>query len=414
MAQNRNHRHHRHYRAPRRERYVSPKTKLTVFLVAMAVIAIGVLVVALINGWIRLPEPQDQPPETAAPTQPPEDTVIHLVAGGNVNITDKTVAAGSSESDYSSIFLDVLPVLSGADLTMLNFEGNVYGPPYGSQQSSAPTALLQALKNAGTDILQTANTEALTNGLLGLAATNQAIRDAGMAPLGTYADEAEFQQHQGFAIYEIQGIRIALVAFTKGMDGRNLPAGSENCVNLLYTDYSSTYKSVNEAGITAVLREAEKEQPDLTIALLHWGGENTDQVNSTQKKICRLMAGLGVDAIIGTHSHLVQKMGWYEDTGMFVAYSLGDLVGDAEAIGTHYSALLDLTVTRDGKTGQVRITGYDYIPVYQHYDENGKLQLLRIRQAMAAYENDYIGKVSQDIYNIMKSALANIETRVNG
>lgn len=405
---------HRRRYAPRRERYVSPKTKLAIFLAALAVIGIAVLVMAFLNGWIKLPQPQEQPPETTVATQPPEDTVIHLVAGGNVNITDKTVASGGSGYDYSNVFLDVLPVLSGADLTLMNFEGNVYGPPYGTQQSSAPATLLQALKNAGVDILQTANTEALTNGLLGLAATNQAIRDAGMAPLGTYADNEEFEQHQGFQIYEIRGIRIALVAFTKGMDGRNLPEGSENCVNVLYTDYSSTYKSVNEEGITAVLKAAQKEQPDLTIAMLHWGGENTDQVNATQKKICRLLAELGVDAIIGTHSHLVQKMGYYEDTGMFVAYSLGDFIGDAEAIGTHYSVLLDLTVTKDGKTGEVRITGYDYTPVYQHYDENGALQLLRIRQAMAAYENDYISKVSDDVYIIMKSALSNIESRVKG
>lgn len=399
---------------PRRERYVSPKTKLTIFLAALGVIGAALLVTAFVNGWIQLPEPQEQPPETTVATQPPSDTVIQLTAGGNVNITDKTVASGGSDYDYSGIFLDVLPALSGADLTLLNFEGNVYGAPYGSSQSSAPTQLLQALRNSGVDILQTANTEALTNGLLGLTATNQAIRDAGMVPLGTYADAAEFEQYQGFQIYEIEGIRIALVAFTKGMDGRNLPEGSESCVNLLYTDYSSTYKKVNKDGITQILEAVEKEQPDLTVAMLHWGGENTDQINSTQKQICRLMADLGVDAIIGTHSHLVQKMGYYEDTGMFVAYSLGDFMGDAEGIGTHYSILLNLTVTKDGRTGKTSITGYDYTPIYAHYDESGVLRLLRIRETMAAYENDYIGKVSDDVYSVMKSALTNIEKRVNG
>ena len=407
------HRRHRRY-GPSRERYVSPKTKWTIFLSALGVIAVAVLVMAFINGWITLPQPQEQPPETAVPTEPQEDTVIHITAGGNINITDKTVATGGSAYDYSSVFLDVLPSLSGADLTVLNFEGNVYGQPYGAQLSSAPSQLLQALKNTGVDILQTANTEALTNGLLGLAATNQAIRDAGMTPLGTYANQTEFEEHQGFAIYEIQGIRIALVAFTKGMDGRNLPEGSENCVNVLYTDYSSTYKSVNEDGITDVLKAVEKEKPDLTVALLHWGGENTDQISSTQNKICKLMANLGVDAIIGTHSHLVQKIGYYEDTDMFVAYSLGDFMGDAEALGTHYSVLLNLTVTKDGKTGKTTITGYDYTPLYQHYDEEGNLQILRIREAMAAYENGHISRVSEDIYKIMKSALSNIESRVNG
>ena len=407
------HRHRRRY-GPRRERYVSRKTKWAIFLSALAVIAIGVLVTAFINGWITLPEMPEKPTEPTVPTEPREDTVIHITAGGNLNITDKTIAAGGANYDFSSVFLDVLPSLSAADLTILNFEGNVYGQPYGSQHCSAPKELLTALKNTGVDILQTANTQALTNGLLGLAATNQAIREAGMAPQGTYASQTEFEEYQGFSIYNIQGIRIALVAFTKGMDGRNLPEGSENCVNLLYEDYSSTYKTVNEDGITGILKAVEKEKPDITIALLHWGGENTDQVSSTQKKICRLMANLGVDAIIGTHSHLVQSIGYYDDTDMLVAYSLGDFMGDAEALGTHYSILLNLTITKDGKTGQTSVTGYDYTPLYQYYNEEGHLQILRIKEAMAAYENGHISRVSEDIYNIMRSALSNIETRVKG
>ena len=410
MALNRNNRRY----GPRRERYIPRRTKWAIFLSSLALIAIGVLVTALLNGWITLPKPPEKPPEVTVPTEPKEDTVIHITAGGNLNITDKTVATGGANFDYSSVFLDVLPALSGADLTLMNFEGNVYGQPYGSLHRSAPTGLLTALKNTGVDILQTANTEALTNGLLGLAATNSAIRDAGMMPLGTYASQAEFEQYQGFSIYNIQGIRIALVAFTKGMDGRNLPEGRENCVNVLYEDYSSTYKKVNEDGITKILKAVEKEKPDITIAMLHWGGENTDQISSTQKKICKLMAGLGVDAIIGTHSHLVQKIGYYEDTGMLVAYSLGDFMGDAEALGTHYSILLNLTITKDGRTGKTSITAYEHTPLYQHYDEEGHLQILRIRQAMAAYENGHISRVSEEIYNTMKSALSNIEKRVKG
>lgn len=406
-------RHNRRY-GPRRERYIPRKTKWAIGLSAVAVIAIGVLLTAFLNGWITLPQPQEKPTEPTIPTEPKEDTVIHITAGGNLNITDKTVATGGTFYDYSNVFLDVLPSLSAADLTMMNFEGNVYGQPYGSLHCSAPRELLQALKNTGVDLLQTANTQALTNGLLGLAATNQAIRDAGMAPLGTYANQAEFEQHQGYVVYNIQGIRIALVAFTKGMDGRNLPEGSANCVNVLYEDYSSTYKKVNEDGITKILKAVEKEKPDLTIALLHWGGENTDQISSTQKKICRLMANLGVDAIIGTHSHLVQSIGYYDNTDMLVAYSLGDFMGDAEALGTHYSILLNLTVTKDGKTGKTSITGYDYTPLYQHYNEEGQLQILRIREAMAAYENGHISRVSQEVYNTMKSALSNIEKRVKG
>ena len=402
----------RHYRAPRMRRYIPRRTKIAVGITALAVIVIGLIVAGFLKGWISVPRwPWEEEPTVTVPTQPSPDTVIHLVAGGDVNITDRVIAGGGSGRDYSGTLLDVLPVLSGADLSILNFEGNVYGS---ADSASAPEQLLRDLYRGGVDVLQTANSHSITNGLLGLAATNNAIRNAGMQPLGTYASEAEFEQYRGYLIYEIQGIKIALVAFTKGMDGRNLPEGNEHCVNLLYTDYSSTYKEVNEDGITDVIRQAQKEEPDLVIALLHWGGEYNDQISGTQKQIVRLMKKLGVDALIGTHSHHVQQMGFQDQGEMFVAYSLGDFMGDAETVNTGYGVLLDLQITKDGPSGAVRISGYEYVPIYQHYREDGTLELLRIREAMAAYENNYIGRVSEEVYNAMKTALARIEARVKG
>lgn len=409
MAPQRKKSNRRRYR-PYRERYVSPKVKWAIALVTVALIAIALLAVAFIR--IKLPERPEKPVETTAPTEPPEDTVIHLVAGGDINVTEKVIASGGSGYEYSEVFQDILPVLANGDLTAVNFEGNVYGDPDGALHS-APLGLLNALRSAGVDVLQTANSQAITNGLLGLSSTVKAIRDAGMQPLGTYSDEAEFEEYQGYLIYEIQGIRVALVAFTKGMDGRNLPEGNEHCVNLLYTDYSSTYQSVNTEGITNVLNAVNEAKPDITIALLHWGSEYNDKINSTQTKICKLLQGLGVDAIIGTHPHYVQSMGFDEETGLFVAYSLGDLTGDAELTGTNYSVLLDLEITKSGATGEVTVTNYDYTPVYLYYDENNMLRLLRIREAISAYENSNVSTVSEEVYNAMKTALARIESRVN-
>jgi len=398
----------------RPERYVSPRVKWTIALASIALIAVAVFAVAVMQGWIQLPQLPDRPKETTPPTiAAGEDTVIHFVAGGDVNVTDRTVNAGGSGYEFGGALLDVLPVLSGADLTALNFEGNVCGEPYGSEMKSAPTQLLTALKNAGVDVLQTANSQSLTNGMRGLQATAEAIRNAGMQNLGTYANESEFQKYEGYLIYEIQGIRIAMVSFTKGMDGRNLPQGSENCVNLLYTDYSSTYKKVNKEGITRIIRSAKEKNPDIIIAMLHWGSEHNDQISTTQKEICTLMSELGVSAVIGTHSHYVQGMGFNPENGMFVAYSLGDFLGDAQVAGTNYSVLLDLEITKDGGTGKVSITGFDYTPIYQYYDEDGNLQILRLRQAIAAYEDNYIAKVPKEVYDSMVSALARIENRVN-
>ena len=341
-------------------------------------------------------------------------TSITLVAGGDLNVTDNTVAAGEYNGiyDYTAAFLDVAEIFARADAAVLNLEGNLYGDSFGGKTSSAPQELAQALRNAGVDIVQTANSKSIANGTLGLAATLDGIRQAGMQPVGTYASEEEFKRYQGFLIREINGIRIAITAFTKGMDGKGMPSGCY--INLLYEDFNSAYQKVDEDGIRSVLKDIAAEKPDITIALLHWGSEFNDQISKTQKKICAIMAEEGVDAIIGTHPHYVQSIGFDPETGMLIAYSLGDLLGDGEKKDTNYSVILDLEITKDGKTGKVSISNFAYTPVYRYQDAEGDVRLLRIREAMAAYENLCIDSVSTEVYESMKTALARIESRVNG
>ena len=387
---------------------LSAGAKIGIAIAAVAVLA-GIILAVVLRNPSAL-----ETPGNGGNIEAGEDTVIHFVAGGDVNVTDKVVASGGSNYDYSDVFLDVMPILSGGDLTTLNFEGNLYEEPYGSKHNSAPVELVQALRSAGVDILQTANSKSITNGILGLSSTLDGIRAAGMQSVGTYATEEQFQRYQGFLIREVNGIRIAITAFTKGMDGRGLPGGSEHCVNLLYEDYNSAYQKVDEDGIRSVLKAIEKQKPDLTIALLHWGSEFNDQISKTQEKIIEIMADGGVDAIVGTHPHYVQKIGFDKKTGMLIAYSLGDFLGDGDKAGTDYSVLLDMEITRSGETGAVTITGYDYVPIYRFESETGQVKLLRIREALTAYENYSIDSVDPEDYEAMKNALTKIESRVNG
>lgn len=381
----------------------------------LALVGVGLLLVAGILGLIfsglgNGPEPgSTADPQTPDTTQSQENTVIHFVAGGDVIVTDRTTQEGL---DYTEVFQDVLSCLAQGDLTAVNFEGNLVGAPYGAAQDSAPQAMMEALRAAGVDLVQMANSRSVNNGVSGLETTLSAIRSAGMEPVGAFADAEEFRKSGGYTIREIQGIRVAIVAFTKGLDGKALPEGYEDCVNLLYKDYASTYQTVDSAGIKAVLANVAQEQPDLTIALLHWGSEFNDEISSTQKTIVELMKNNGVDAIVGTHPHYVQKMS-LDENGFFVAYSLGDLLGDADRSGSDYSVILDLEITKDHVTGETRVTDYSYTPIYNLHGENQPPKVVRIRQAMAAYDDGF-SQITQEVYDQMAYSLLRIEARTAG
>ena len=379
-------------------------------IAAAVLIACGVLIFALASK-----KPQTGPSDVTGTEETlPPTSVVHFVAGGDLNVTNKVVSSGDSGYDYTATFMDVLPLLAQGDLTTLNFEGGLYGIPYGTDNASAPVSMIQALRKAGVDVLQLANSYAVHRGMSGLADTISAVSSAGIEPLGVYADQAERKQGKGYTIRTVNGVEIALVAFTKGMGGTRLPAGSEGCVNILYTDYDSTYQEIDTAAITAVLNAVKNEKPDITIALLHWGSEFNDTVSESQEKIVELLQQNGVNAIIGTHSHYVQKMTYEEPSGNFVAYCLGDFFGDAQRSGSEYSVVLDLEITKDLETGKAKITGYSYTPIFTVAEKNKPLRVVRIRQAMEAYEQGYVDRVSPETYAAMAYALGRIESRIAG
>ena len=361
--------------------------------------------------------------ETVAETTPGRRsrnpiTTIHIRAVGDLNITNASIDAGLAANgyDFTRAFRDVAAELANADVTVMNIEGNFCGEPYGTETSSAPTELLTYLKSAGVDLVQMANSFSVYNGLIGLNTTLNNIRSAGMEPLGAYGKTSDFHKTGGYTICDIQGIRVAFVAFTKGVGGMGLPAGSEECVNLLYEDYDSNYTKINKKGITSILSDVAKEKPDLTVAMLHWGSENNDQISKTQTQITELMQKNGVDVILGTHPHLVQQIEMNEKSGTLIAYSLGDFFGDATLGGSNYSIILDVEVTKDADLKTTKVTGYSYIPIYttKEAEGDGYRRVVRTKEAMYAYENNYVDKVTADCYTAMKKSLERIESRISG
>ena len=397
--------------------------------ILLVVCAVGLLAiirdtgVELGGGATQAAAKETRPPATTQPLSWAEQnatTTIHIRAAGDLNVTDSVVASGLSVTsgyEFTRAFIDVAPLLSEADLTVLNLEGNIVGEPYGTARTSAPNQLLESLRSAGVDLIQMANSCTINNGLIGLNSTLQAIHNAGIEPLGAYASSKDFQRAKGYTICEANGIKIAFVAFTKGMNGMGLPAGSEDCVNLLYTDYDSEYKKTNTEGITRILKNVASEKPDITIAMLHWGSEGTDSHSDTQERIISLMQKQGVDVIIGSHPHRVHKIDFDQAAGTLIAYSLGDFYGDATAGGSNYSIILDIEITKDNHAGVTRVTGYDYIPIYTLKETDcadGDRRVVRIYETMYAYENNFVDSITKACYEDMNYSLGRIQDRIKG
>ena len=425
-----NRRHERREAARKKREAEARRVRRTLLAAFLALIVCGVAFYNLTKG-IRPEKPEEVQaavteateavPEKTRPTRPVEKdpiTTIHIKAAGDLNVTDSVVNAGVAIGgfDFGPVFKDVAGVLSDADLTVMNFEGNIYGEPYGTQTTSAPIELIRSLRTCGVDLLQMANSCAINNGLNGMTATLNAIRSAGIEPLGAYASASELRNSKGYTITDVQGIKIAFVAFTKGLGGRGMPAGNEDLVNLLYKDYSTEYKEIDKDRISTILKNVEAEKPDLTVAMLHWGSEYNDDISKTQKSIVALLQKQGVDVILGSHPHTLQPVVFDDMAGTLVAYSLGDFFGEADRGATNYSIILDIEVTKDANAGITRVTNYSYTPIYTVREGeavgNRDRRVVRIEKALEAYEENFLDKVTDDTAAGMQKAMTRIPERM--
>ncbi len=370
------------------------------------------LLLLLVGAGIYLLRPDGDTPEPETTTAAPAigSAVATLNFVGDVSLDEAAMDAFRTENgyDFTDLFQKIVPRLAMADLTLGNLEGNVTGEV---ADHCYPPALLQALYAAGFDVLQTANSYTIQNGMTGLRATKQAIQAAGMDALGTWVSE-EDRSDNGVLIRDVNGIRIAFVSFTKGMNNLRLPAGAEYSVNLLYSDYDTNYSKIDRSAITQAVAEAQAQNPDLIVAMLHWGSEYDRQITDSQKEIAELLFDSGVNLIVGSHSHYVGPIELKDAAGSsygsrLVAYSLGDFVSAADSNAARNGCILSVTVTKD-RDG-VRITDLSYVPTYSAAPseelEIQNYEVLDTLGAISFYKQGYYDRVSEALYKQLVSAL---------
>ena len=353
---------------------------------------------------------------SAAAAQP--DTVATLAAVGDIMVYDNQISdAQQADGTYSfdDCFKAISASTSDADLTVGNLELNFCGAPYsGFPNFRAPEALATSLATIGFDLVQTANTYSIQNGISGLQGTIHYLDAAGIGHVGTCASEEERAQSNDVVLKDMGGIKVAFIAFTKGVNNNTLPDGTDFAVDLLYTDYYSDYSKIAQDAILKQVEAAKALSPDVIVAMLHWGAEGELAPSDTQKQIKDLLFQNGVDVILGTHSHLVGPMEEEavttkdgEQKTCFVAYSLGNFISGKDKDTFRESCVLNLEFTKNGQTGDTSISKISYLPIYivdSGASAETEFEVLPIRSAISS-------GLFPDLTQTMTDAIAHL--RVN-
>lgn len=97
---------------------------------------------------------------------------------------------------------------------------------------------------------------------------------------------------------------------------------------------------------------------------------------------------------------------------MLTAYSLGTSCPPGKSLKTA-GLVLKLEFTKKGD--QTELTGYHYDPtIWREMEEPGvgAFEILNIRDEISLYESQYVGRVSQEVYEALKQSLEQVEVSV--
>jgi hypothetical protein len=229
---------------------------LLVALVLVAVFALGAGV-----GWLVFP-PDDESSTTlsAADTAPAPAPVASVASSSTTTTTTTTIippkprrgtmaftgdllphgpvvnaAAANAAAgwDFLPMFAEVAPIISAADVAICHLETplslddtDISGYPV----FNAPRALAEAARDAGYDGCSTASNHSYDRGASGVESTVQVMDEVGLAQAGMAVSEAGDLTP---LFYDVNGISVAHISATYGLNGFELPADRPYMVDLI-------------------------------------------------------------------------------------------------------------------------------------------------------------------------------------
>ncbi len=303
----------------------------------------------------------------------PQDSAEIVFAGDAMQHQRQIDAARLADGslDYGTYFTALRPYIKSADFAVVNLETPLGGAPYsGYPMFCAHDNYVDALTEAGFDLMLSANNHILDRRDRGVRRTISTFEKKGVPYLGVYRNRAHRDSILPM-IHVINGFKVGFLNYTYGTNGINKTSDIE-------IDYIDR---------------------QLIAVCIHWGEEYKLLPNSAQKSLAKYLRDLGVELIIGGHPHVIQPMELRlnEKTGRpcFTVYSLGNFISAMRTTDTRGGAMARVKLARD-IFGRAYVKEATYKLVFtEPGSSDGKFRLLpaeskALHKSMDTYRNGFV------------------------
>lgn len=334
---------------------------------------------------------ETEPPTTTMPDPEHVVSTATILSTGDLVMHIPVINTGLQNDgsyNFDSIFRYIADYVSAADYSIANLETTFAGTTNGYSYSgypnfNCPDALADATKNAGFDMLLTANNHSYDTTLVGFKRTLEVVRGTEQETLGTYLSPDE----QKWTIKEINGIKVGMLCYTyaTGVDSKGAPQLNGNaamseaglCNYFTYDNLTRFYDEVQ--GYVDDMKAAGAEA---TVIYMHWGIEYITYARDQEKAIAQKLCDMGIDVIIGGHPHVVQPVDLLESTvdpehKTVILYSMGNAVsnqrlGNISSVSTPHTedgVLFSITFSKYSDD-TVYLEGVELVPTWVNLNAN--------------------------------------------
>ena len=274
------------------------------------------------------------------------ESKISLVMVGDALIHQPIYVEANKGSgyDFKPIFTEVKDIFKKYDLAYYNQETILGGAELGLStypQFNSPYEVGDAFIDMGFNLVSLATNHTLDRGYntnYKTIANSRAYWDkqTNVIAAGSYTS---FEDRDKVIVKEVNGVKYGFLSYSTLDNGIPRPVGKEYFLNLF--DKDLVKKNV----------EALRDKVDLLIVAMHWGIEYYDGVSAEQKEIAKYLSDLGVDIVIGTHSHVAEPIEFVGKT--LVVYSLGNFISSQIGAERLTGLVVDVDITKTTVDGKV-------------------------------------------------------------
>ena len=327
--------------------------------------------------------------------------------------------ASSKSYNFDNNFQYVDSFIEKSDLSIANLETTLAGSsiPYTSYPAfNSPDTLVDALKNAGVDVLSTINNHSFDKGDLGVKRTLQVTKEKGLETVGTVQNVDD----KNYIIKDIDDINLGITSFsygevkngTKYVNGIQISNESKDKMNVF--DMHNVDNAFN------TIREDldNIKDTDMQIVILHWGSEYQRVPSEFQTNLAKKLSDCEVDIIIGSHPHVVQPVEMIKSSDgnndTLVIYSLGNFISNQrkELLGSSYTEdglMVSIEITKDFNENKTYLSQVECIPTWVNkYQKSAKY----IYEIIPIYDKNQLNTIENLPMNEVKMSYNNTISQI--